>query len=462
MTMYKQSCARSYILYCKQFIKCCNQYSGKGSSALCTGSHQHHEPVNRLPKIGWACSTFPSKLESAYQRPLGTSNHGWVPARSHIHPTSISGTTRDKDIKRERSISDTRSHRTADEGCNSGDQSISRQLCLPDFPGGKEGRKAETCNKPEGSQPICHGRTLQDGGPTYPSRASASRGLDGKNGSEGCIPSDTHSSNTPASPDIPVEGQVLQVHLPALWPFSSTKGIYQGPEASGGLLKASGLSIDYLPRRSTDITSGQGSTPPISKTDLPTLREPGPDSKPQEISSDTHTEPSVPRVQHQFSINGTITSPGETEENPTGFQTIVDSVNNVNSAGSTVCRESHSNPEGSTNSTSTLQSTTEVNEFSDSTPGWLTNTREVRCSSTDGLNQQSRFELVDYAGQENNFNSSKYTDAITGNRLRCIQGGVGCDTEQPDSHRGTRTGGLAQGDSGPHKRHPITSTTWNF
>jgi len=68
---------------------------------------------------------------------------------------------------------------------------------------------------------------------------------------------------------------------------------------------------------------------------------------------------------------------------------IVDSINNVNLAGST---ESHSYPEGSTNSTSALQSTAEVDEFSDSTPGQLTNTREIQCSSAAGLNQQSRSE----------------------------------------------------------------------
>jgi len=151
------------------------------------------------------------------------------------------------------------------------------------------------------------GRTFQDGGPSYPFKAFASRGLDGKNGSDGYIPSDTCSSNTPAS----------------------TKSIYQGPEASGGLLKASGLSIDYLPGQSTDITSGWGSTPPISKINLPTLQESGPNSKPQEISLDTNKERGVPRVQHQFSINGVISSSRETEENPTGCQTTVDSVNSI-------------------------------------------------------------------------------------------------------------------------------------
>ena len=403
----------------------------------CTGSHKHHEPVYKLPKIGWACSTLHPKLGSAYRRSLGNSNCGWVPAGFHIHPAPTLGSTRGKDFRREGSISDTRSHTTAGEGCNSGDQSISRQLCFPDFPGGEKGWGAETCNQPEGSQPIRQDRKFQNGGPAHPSRASTSRGLDGKNGSERCIPSDTHSSNISATPDLPVEGQVLKVHLSAIWSLGSSKGVYQGPEASGGLLKASRLSSDYLPGRSTDVTSGQGTTPPISTIILPTLRESESDSKPKEIPFDTHAEPGVPRVQYQLSINGDVSPSRETEENPTRCQTTVVSVNPVNSAGSTVCRESHSYNEGFTNSTSTLQSNTEVNEFCGSIPRELANTREIRCCSAAGPSQQSRTELVDYIGQENNFSSAECADAITVNRFGCIHEGLGCDTEQSDSHRGT-------------------------
>ena len=85
--------------------------------------------------------------------------------------------------------------------------------------------------------------------------------MDGKNGSE---PSDAHSPNTPATTDFPVEGQALQVYLSALWPLGSPKGIYQGFEAGVRLFETSRLSIDYLSRRSTDSTLGQGPTPPAT------------------------------------------------------------------------------------------------------------------------------------------------------------------------------------------------------
>ena len=84
--MYKQLCAQCYIM-CTQFIKCCNQYSGKGfTSTLHTGSHKHHELVNNLPNIGWVCSILPPELEGVNRRPLGTPNRGWVSIRPCICP----------------------------------------------------------------------------------------------------------------------------------------------------------------------------------------------------------------------------------------------------------------------------------------------------------------------------------------------------------------------------------------
>ena len=87
--------------------------------------------------------------------------------------------------------------------------------------------------------------------------------------------------------------------------------------------------------------------------------------------------------------SGDASSSRETEKNPTRCQTTVVSVNPVNSAGSTVCGESHSYNEGST-----LQSNTEVNEFCGSIPRELANTGEIRCCSAAGPNQQSIPELL--------------------------------------------------------------------
>ena len=79
---------------------------------------------------------------------------------------------------------------------NGRDTALPKQLCVPDFPGGKEGQGLETSDKLGGSQPICEGRTLQDEGSSLTFRSPTTIGLDGKDGLQGCIPSSAHPSKS--------------------------------------------------------------------------------------------------------------------------------------------------------------------------------------------------------------------------------------------------------------------------
>ena len=57
------------LLCTTKFIKSCFMYScDKHTDTSHAGSYQHHEPVNRVPKIGWASSILPTKLGSANSR----------------------------------------------------------------------------------------------------------------------------------------------------------------------------------------------------------------------------------------------------------------------------------------------------------------------------------------------------------------------------------------------------------
>jgi len=68
------------LLYANRIIKSCFIYScNKHTGTSLTGSNQHNEPVNRVPKIGWASSTLPTKLGSANSGSMGTPNSGWLP-----------------------------------------------------------------------------------------------------------------------------------------------------------------------------------------------------------------------------------------------------------------------------------------------------------------------------------------------------------------------------------------------
>jgi len=50
-------------IYCMEMEKKIIMYSGVKHTN--TGSNQNHEPVNHMPKTGWASSILPTKLGSA-------------------------------------------------------------------------------------------------------------------------------------------------------------------------------------------------------------------------------------------------------------------------------------------------------------------------------------------------------------------------------------------------------------
>ena len=126
------------------------------------------------------------------------------------------------------------------------DTALPKHLCVPDFPGGKEGQGPETSDKLEGSQPICEGRGLQDEGSSVTFRSPTTTGLDGKDGLEGCVPSSAYPSRSSTSPHLPMGGENLQVSAPAFWPMSCTQGVYKAIEASSGLSKTDWLSSNHL------------------------------------------------------------------------------------------------------------------------------------------------------------------------------------------------------------------------
>ena len=106
------------------------------------------------------------------------------------------------------------------------DTALPRKLCIPDFPGGKEGRGPETSDKLKGSQPICEDRALQDGGSSLTFRPPTTTGLDGKDGLEGCVPPSAHPSRSSTSPHLPMGRENLQVSVPTFRPISCTLRVF--------------------------------------------------------------------------------------------------------------------------------------------------------------------------------------------------------------------------------------------
>ena len=136
-----------------KFIKSCFTYScDKHTNTSHTGSHQHYEPVNIMPKIGWASSTLPTKLGGANSRSMGTPNCGWLPTRTDNNSLPGPCAPSNKVFTREQGSDSHRGSRTTGQRDNLGDATYTTELCVSNFPGGKKGWGSETCDKPKGSQ----------------------------------------------------------------------------------------------------------------------------------------------------------------------------------------------------------------------------------------------------------------------------------------------------------------------
>ena len=223
MTINSQLCAR-FNTCCKSFIKSCDQYSIAGfTSTSHIGSYKQYEPVNKLPKGGWASVTLPNKLGSADSRSMGPPNCGWLPTRLDKCTMPDPHATSNTNLNRECNLNNSRGCRVAIQRGNCRDSALSRQLCVPDISCGEEGWGSEASNKSEGPQSVCETRALQDGGPSPPPRSPPVRGLDGQNGSEGCIPPSPNPSRPSTTSHLPLGREILQIHLPTIQPVICTR-----------------------------------------------------------------------------------------------------------------------------------------------------------------------------------------------------------------------------------------------
>ena len=215
--MTRQHTDCSSIMYSTKFIKNCFMYScSKHTGTLHTGSNQHNEPVNKLPKIGWASGILPTKLGGANPRPMDTTNHGWLPFGVERDSNTGQSTSSNKMLTRDQEPNYIRGSGALDQRGNGGDTSLPKEFLIPDFPRGKERWGSETSDKPEGSQSIFEGRAFQDGGsPSAPRPPTATR-LDGEDGLEGCLPTSTHPPRLSTPPHLSMGGKNLQVSVPTI------------------------------------------------------------------------------------------------------------------------------------------------------------------------------------------------------------------------------------------------------
>ena len=120
-----------------------------GSSAIYTIANTAQESVTHMSSIGWKGGTFPGKLGNVDQRPVGVTNCGWLPDRTVQDPMPNQLSPSNDGFQRGTSSDNHRGSRVISQRGDPEDTPTSRECCLSDFLGGKEGWRPETSGKLE-------------------------------------------------------------------------------------------------------------------------------------------------------------------------------------------------------------------------------------------------------------------------------------------------------------------------
>ena len=242
-----------------KFIKSCFTYScDKHTNTSHTGSHQHHEPVNVMPKIGWASSTLPTKLGGANPRSMGTQNCGWI-------PTPLTTTTYQAQVPHQ----------------------------IRSSPENKVQITTEV------QELLYKGVIVKT---TYTTELSVLN-------FSGCLPLDSYSPRPSTLSHLPMKREDLHVSMPTIWSLSSTQeGVHKIAETSCGLPETKWLSSHNVPRWHANATSVQGPTTTGDPTYLPIIQVLGVSGEPEEICTNSNSGDRVSGLPSVLSNYGALDS----------------------------------------------------------------------------------------------------------------------------------------------------------
>ena len=125
-------------------------------------------------------------LEGVDKRPMGVKHCKGLSDRLAVRTSSEGETSQSTLFCRTEPTNSGGGTGTPKQRSNRRDSQPLERVLLKPLPGPKKGRRAETRDKPEGSEPICSDATLQDGGNPYFEGSDKSK-VDGKSRSEGCL-----------------------------------------------------------------------------------------------------------------------------------------------------------------------------------------------------------------------------------------------------------------------------------
>ena len=228
-------------------------------------------------------------------------------------------------------------------------------------------------------------RAFQDGGPRYSPRSDSDWGLHDQARSEGCISSNSNPPGSPTPPPISMGGKDIPVHVPSPWVDISSKGLYQGTQASTWNTPTDRDSVSGLPGQHSYPSPEQGGTRMLSSSDPQPVRSLGFSNQHQKIHTDTSTSYRISGVSHRFSDSTDTDASGEVKENSAQCQMVVPTSVNHSAGSSPLHGKNHSFIQSGMASPPTLQgypSLDELSAFRDR--GQLRSHIQVQCQASPG------------------------------------------------------------------------------
>ena len=167
------------------------------------------------------------------QRTLGTTDSSGFPttpfksASSSISSPTITAVTSTAGIGINRDTGNFR------ETSHKGGLIRPKGFCFSDICGAQEGWRPQAGSKPEGSEQICCGEALQDGGFPHGEGFDKTRGLFSQNRCEGCLFLGTSSPQSPEIPSVSMAGQAVPVSVSAFRPILCPSHLHKTDKTGG-------------------------------------------------------------------------------------------------------------------------------------------------------------------------------------------------------------------------------------
>ena len=356
----------SYTAY-KQTFKC-TKYNYLYTSVNTSGSHSTPQGVdgqvdsNRMSVSHKESTVSSAELGGSDTGQLGPTNSTGVSNRSDPHSTSVTYTTSNRSVTRKHALVTQEVQKLLSKGAIvesiPSPMSFISQIFLVEKRGG-----ATTSDQPKGFEPICASITLQNGGSSPDTRLTPTRGLDGENGFERCLPPNSNTSRSPTSPPIHLGAEALQIPVPSIWPLLCTMSFHKTTETSGGLLKADRLMSNSVSGRYVVHAHQQGSARGNGTSDLQNFRSPWLDGEYKEIPSKSNLRSRVSGFSDQFPNNDIQSTIRKGQKNSAGSSESAQISVNFSETPSCLHRESCSSFQGRHTCPITLQSSTKSTQL---------------------------------------------------------------------------------------------------